>query len=80
MDEFTTACYEDECRLIKVSPNNWKAELIQNKPDILFVESAWKGNGGQWFKKVGDYGKENNKELYELVNWCNIIIFLLFLV
>ncbi|MDB1964006.1 CgeB family protein, partial [Clostridium tertium] len=70
MDEFTTACYEDECRLIKVSPNNWKAELIQNKPDILFVESAWKGNGGQWFKKVGDYGKENNKELYELVNWC----------
>lgn len=72
MDEFTTACYEDECTLIKVTPENWKAELIEERPDMLFVESAWRGNGGKWFKKVGDYGEENNKELKELIQWCKL--------
>lgn len=72
MDEFTTSSYENECNLIKLSPNSWKKELIQNDVDLLFVESAWNGNGGIWFKKVGDYGYENNKELFDIIEWCNL--------
>lgn len=70
MDEFTMACYEDECQLIKLTPSNWKAEIVQSNPDLLFVESAWRGNGGVWFKKIGDYGDENNKEIKSIIKWC----------
>lgn len=72
MDEFTTACYEDECTLIKLTPSSWKEQLIEENPDLLFVESAWKGNGGVWFKKIGDYGEENNREINEIVKWCKL--------
>lgn len=69
-DVFTTAAYEKECELIKVSPENWLEELTLNRPDLLMVESAWQGNGGLWNKRVGYYGEENMKPLFELLEWC----------
>lgn len=71
MDEFTTVAYENECNLIKITPRNWKKELIVNEVDLLFVESAWNGNNGQWSRKVGEYKNQNNKDLIELINYCN---------
>lgn len=71
MDEFTTVAYENECNLIKITPRNWKKELIVNEVDLLFVESAWNGNNGNWTEKVGDYSDQNNKELFNLIKYCN---------
>jgi spore maturation protein CgeB len=70
-DEFTTASYKHECELVTFSPDNWLETLVNNKPDILMVESAWYGNGGTWNKRVGYYGEENMESLYSLLNWCN---------
>lgn len=70
-DEFTTACYEPECELIKINPDNWREILTKEQPDILMVESAWNGNGGVWNKRVGYYGEENMKPLFSLLKWCN---------
>lgn len=69
-DVFTTAAYENECELIKISPKNWLEELTSNRPDLLMVESAWQGNGGLWNKQVGYYGEENMKPLFQLLEWC----------
>lgn len=69
-DEFTTASYEHECKLIKMTPDNWLEVMTKEQPDLLMVESAWRGNGGVWNKRVGYYGEENMKSLYSLLAWC----------
>ncbi|WOQ74013.1 glycosyltransferase [Bacillus stratosphericus] len=70
-DEFTRACFAEECRLIQFTPDNWLETLTKELPDILMVESAWQGNNGSWFKRVGNYGEEQNKALFDLISWCN---------
>lgn len=68
-DPFTMNCYEDMCQLIKVDINTYKVDLEYNRPNILIVESAWKGNDGQWAKKIQHVNKYNIRNLEELINW-----------
>lgn len=52
MDEFTFSCFSPECDLMQLTPENWKYEIDEFCPDILFVESAWQGNSGKWYGMV----------------------------
>ncbi|NGY93842.1 hypothetical protein F3K44_31175 [Bacillus megaterium] len=47
-----------EVNLLTFTTENWKEILIENTPDLLFVESAWRGNFGAWEYKIAKY---NNK-------------------
>ncbi|MGD6894537.1 CgeB family protein [Bacillus infantis] len=69
-DEFTTECFAHECELISFTPDNWKQVLTANMPDLLMVESAWRGNAGAWTKKVQYTGEEAVEDLKELLDWC----------
>ncbi|WP_042143708.1 glycosyltransferase [Paucisalibacillus sp. EB02] len=69
-DEFTTTCYQEEVNLINFTPNNWKEILIKNQPDVLMVESAWKGNQGSWEYKIAKYNNGDKEPISELVDWC----------
>lgn len=70
LDEFTTACFQPECRLISFRPDNWKDLLEVNPPQAIFVESAWNGNGGSWQYKVAKYSTNNGDELSLLLSWA----------
>ncbi|MCA1033589.1 glycosyltransferase [Bacillus infantis] len=70
-DEFTTECFAHECELISFTPDNWKQVLTANMPDLLMVESAWRGNAGAWTKKVQYTGEEAVEDLKELLDWCS---------
>lgn len=70
MDEFTFACFEPECQLIPVNPDDWKQVLSEQRPDFLFVESAWAGNGGSWRYKLVRPDKIEDGPLFELVQRC----------
>jgi spore maturation protein CgeB/glycosyltransferase involved in cell wall biosynthesis/ubiquinone/menaquinone biosynthesis C-methylase UbiE len=65
-DEFTFAAFDPECQLFQLSPTNWQAELAELKPDLLFVESAWRGKNEQWTRKVA----HRSQELLGIVDWC----------
>ncbi|MGM0218766.1 hypothetical protein IGI43_001876 [Enterococcus sp. AZ126] len=69
-DEFTTSCYKEEVSLITFTPADFEKVLDENKPDFLFVESAWKGNQGSWEYKIGKYANEDGSELANLLDWC----------
>ncbi|MFS0674939.1 glycosyltransferase [Ornithinibacillus sp. 179-J 7C1 HS] len=69
-DDFTLACLGPESNLITFGPEDWKAILEINKPHLLFVESAWHGNGGRWTRKVSYINNTNTLQLEELVKWC----------
>lgn len=66
MDEFTFGSYRYECDLMQLTPNNWKAELEAFRPELLFIESAWRGKDDLWGSKVG----HNSQELQDILTWC----------
>lgn len=66
MDDFTYHSYVPECQLLQLTPDNWKEELIDFSPDLLFIESAWRGKDELWKNKIGHI----SKELIGIVNWC----------
>lgn len=66
MDEFTFHCYEPECNLFPLTPEHAIAELEAFAPDLLFIESAWRGKDDLWNRKIGTL----SQELRAILLWC----------
>lgn len=66
MDDFTFGSYQPECQLFQLTPANWEAELEAFQPEVLFIESAWRGKDELWGSKVGHC----SQELQGIVAWC----------
>ena len=47
-DAFTSTCLAPECRIRSLTPANYQDVLCNWQPDLLFVESAFHGVGGEW--------------------------------
>lgn len=67
MDQFTLESYRPECQLLEVTPEHWKEEIEEFQPELLFVESAWKGKDDLWYRKVD----RSSREMYELTSYCH---------
>ena len=67
MDEFTLACFQPECQLTELTPQNWKAEMEAAQPELLFIESAWQGKDKLWHGKINHC----SSELYDLTDYCH---------
>ena len=67
MDEFTYKSYKEECLIDQLSTHTWKQQLDAFKPDILFIESAWRGFNDEWDRKVATL----SDELLGIIEWCN---------
>lgn len=66
VDEFTETALRHECELVAVGID-WRERLDpQAPPDMLFVESAWRGSGSSWRGKLAPPATE----LIELLDWC----------
>lgn len=65
MDEFTASAFGKACELLQFSLSGWETELEKFRPDVLVVESAWRGNAGQWAEKV----HRVSPELVSVVRW-----------
>lgn len=66
MDEFTYGAFSPECNALQLTPANWQAELEEFQPEILFIESAWRGKDALWDNKVGHV----SMEVQGIVAWC----------
>ncbi|QOL24417.1 glycosyltransferase [Thalassotalea sp. LPB0316] len=66
LDEFSFGCFAPECELFQLSAVNIQDQLDEFKPDLIFIESAWQGKNGEWFKKV----RHVSKELIEVLRWA----------
>lgn len=67
MDEFTFHSYEPECNLLQLTPDSAIDELDAFRPDLLLIESAWRGKDELWNRKIGTL----STELKSIVRWCN---------
>ncbi|MFZ3415604.1 glycosyltransferase family protein [Arthrobacter sp. 3Tela_A] len=52
LDEFSAQAFACEWNTIALDPVSWQAQLEQTKVDLVFVESAWAGNGRLWRGKI----------------------------
>ncbi len=66
MDTFTYDAYRHECQLLQLTPAHGLAELDAFQPELLFIESAWRGKDDLWRNKVG----HNSEELRSVLKWC----------
>lgn len=69
LDEFSMTALQPEWTQVALSRAGWRAELASSQPDLIFVESAWAGNGGQWrYQLTGDSGPKG--DFIELIQTC----------
>ncbi|WAP52906.1 hypothetical protein OL239_07145 [Arthrobacter sp. ATA002] len=69
MDEFSALSFGFEWQQIELSLNGWEPEIRSARPDFLFVESAWAGNGGVWrYQLTGANGPK--PEFKRLMRYC----------
>ncbi|ACQ79454.1 methyltransferase FkbM family [Beutenbergia cavernae DSM 12333] len=66
VDEFTARGLAADADLRNVRRHHWEADLAGFDPDLLFVESAWRGAEGTWHSAVDWYPPQ----LESLVAWC----------
>lgn len=66
MDEFTYTGYAPECDLQQLSVQNWQIELEDFRPELLLIESAWRGLKEEWGPKVGKL----SREVQGILEWC----------
>ena len=72
-DELTRQSLAIESKIINISPITYKWDLLFRKPDLLFVESAWKGVRDSWKYKIASYPehpKRNNSSLEKVVRYA----------
>jgi spore maturation protein CgeB/SAM-dependent methyltransferase len=69
-DPFTESCLEPEVELIPVSKSEWQQEVDNSNSKLLFVESAWRGNGGEWNYALTKPEK-HGRELKDLITHCS---------
>lgn len=75
-DDMTWENLRRECEVTALTPHNWKKVLCQEKPDVLFCESAWTGlkaHGGCWHGVIYRNHNilfDNRKELLRILAFC----------
>lgn len=66
LDEFSYNSFRYEGNFVQLSVHNYFQELESIIPDLLFIESAWRGKDGLWDRKVG----HASTELLDVIYWC----------
>ena len=70
LDTFTEHSLRYEANLVLLSRDRWQAQLEKTPPVCLFVESAFRGNNGEWRHKIVRYENLEDNPLRELLEYC----------
>lgn len=63
---YNYACFNYECELIKLDTNSWKNILINERPDIVLVESIW----GKDLNSFLRFNENKYKGVENIFDWC----------
>ncbi|CAI9406324.1 glycosyltransferase [Aestuariimicrobium sp. T2.26MG-19.2B] len=65
-DEFTSQTLAASMQTQPLDRHRWADQLAGL--DLVFIESAWKGNHGQWFRGVGRYEDDEHADIAALLS------------
>jgi len=66
MDTFSFNVFAPEAKFSSLTPYAWQKEIETIQPDILFVESAWRGKDDLWQNKIHIL----SQELADIIVYC----------
>ncbi|MCO5971262.1 methyltransferase domain-containing protein [Actinoallomurus soli] len=69
LDVFSATAFRYEWQQIQFGPEDWREVLERERPELLFVESAWHGNDGRWATMMSAAGAPK-QPVRDLVAWC----------
>lgn len=75
-DDMTWKNFDGICKIVFLTPQNWREELEHFQPDLLFCESTWSGNEdhkGCWDYAVFHARKlpfDNRRALKRILRYC----------
>ncbi len=64
-DEFTTQTLSASVQVVPLDRAGWRDQLADL--DLVFIESAWKGNDGTWHRGIGRYLDEEHADISALL-------------
>ncbi|MGH6899512.1 MAG: glycosyltransferase family protein [Geminicoccaceae bacterium] len=70
LDEFSDSCFRYEAKLVRLTKESWREEIEQDPPQLLLVESAWRGNRENWRGLIKDADSTLDNPLDALVDYC----------
>jgi spore maturation protein CgeB/2-polyprenyl-3-methyl-5-hydroxy-6-metoxy-1,4-benzoquinol methylase len=70
LDEFSDSCFRYEAELIPLTKEGWREQIERHRPRFLFVESAWRGNRGNWRGLLNYATQVSDNPLAALVQYC----------
>jgi spore maturation protein CgeB len=69
LDDFSALAFGYEWTTVPLQSHRWREDLEEKQVDLLFVESAWAGNGGSWRGKIA--GADGPSEAFrDLLEFC----------
>lgn len=66
-DLATSVGLAPDANLVQLTPGNWKFKINLFRPDLVLVESAWRGHNNSWQRQIVD---SPSVRLAELVEYC----------
>lgn len=72
-DEFTTETLNRSATIVPLDSETHAEQIRTENLDLVFIESAWSGNEGQWHRKVGYYSDEEHGTFRDLLKRCRDI-------
>ena len=70
LDEFSYHCLKYECDLIMLDPDNWAYLLLNERPNLLLIESAWTGINKKWSGKIQYLNNSNDSIIKKITDLC----------
>lgn len=66
VDDFTRKDLSSAATFVDVEPGRWEDQLEEFRPNLLFVESAWRGREDSWYGAVARL----SETLQAVLGWC----------
>ena len=69
-DEFTTETLRRSATVVPLDGERFEDQLRSEELDLVLLESAWNGNGGQWHRAVGWYSEQEDARIARVLALC----------
>ena len=71
-DEFSWSAWQFEAETWAFTPRAWPGFFRERQPDLLLVESTWKGIGDKWYFELRQLGSRRDVKyvIPRMVAWC----------
>ena len=66
MDTFSFDVFGSEAKFFQLTPQGWREEMEASQPNMLLIESAWRGKDDLWRSKIHIL----SQELVDIIVYC----------